>query len=414
MSTFYDSAWIYALSVLEAGTTEPSDIKNVLQGVAGAFEGASGICVLDDNGDRKLSNYHIWGYLTKNRKYYNEKLGFFEGKTNKITWYISLPKVTEISCTVPDTTYIGETINIIFKTDPLWPEKEIILRILDPSAKSTEHSIITNSTGGYSLELTLDQIGDWRFSLFAEREMDYKSAVSSTMETIVEKFPSVLSLSVSSDEIKQGTSVEVSGNLIPEMKDEKIIVFYKNGVSDELEINTLQGGRYSYSITIEDIGEYFIESYWDGNEIYEDAKSGEVSFRVLSLMGILEIVVIDDNGDPLNNVNIKMIDKPLGQESLKGLSNSDGVLSFKDILFGDYTIEAAFEGYETDKESVTLSSEDEMTITLILEEIVVSSKEETSGGGIPGFPIKGVLLGLLCTAIIIWINQKKQRFIISS
>jgi branched-chain amino acid transport system substrate-binding protein len=410
MSALYDSAWIYALSVVEAGSTEPSDIKNVLQEVAGSFEGASGICELDENGDRKLSNYHIWGYRTVNRKYTNEKIGFYDGTTLKITWYISLPRVMELSCTVPDTSLIGETINIICKTNPFWPEKEILLRIIDPSANSFEQTLITNSTGGQSFELTLNQIGDWKFSLVAESEMDYKSAVSLIEVTSVEKHPSILSISVSSDKIKQGYSVEISGNLIPIILGEKIVVSYSNGVSEELEIKTLQGGRYSYSLTFEDFGDYYIESYWNGNEMYQDAKSDGVSFKVLPLTGFLEIVVIDEDGNPLQDVKIKMIDNPLGQDSLSGLSDSDGELVFNDISLGDYTIEAEYGGYETGKESITLSTEDKKAITITLKEIVVTSQEEPRGRGIPGFPIKGIFLGLILTVIIIWINQKNSYY----
>lgn len=58
--TSYDASWILGLSILEAGTTDASDVKAVLPGVANGYTGAIGDVMLNDAGDLVPSDYNIW------------------------------------------------------------------------------------------------------------------------------------------------------------------------------------------------------------------------------------------------------------------------------------------------------------------------------------------------------------------
>lgn len=85
-SLFYDACWLYALSVLEAGSDNALDVKAVIEDVASTYEGVSGICTLDENGDRLHSDYDIWGYNMEDGAGVHVRYGFYDYLTGKVTW----------------------------------------------------------------------------------------------------------------------------------------------------------------------------------------------------------------------------------------------------------------------------------------------------------------------------------------
>ena len=59
--TAYDVVWLLGLSVLEAGSAEPSAVKNSLPGVASEYSGAIGSTALNEAGDLAGGNIAFWG-----------------------------------------------------------------------------------------------------------------------------------------------------------------------------------------------------------------------------------------------------------------------------------------------------------------------------------------------------------------
>jgi len=87
LANYYDACWIYALSVIKVSTDDALTIKSILSEVSQAYHGASGWCILNENGDRESINYDIW------RVDYNEhgepawvNVGYFDFITNTIIW----------------------------------------------------------------------------------------------------------------------------------------------------------------------------------------------------------------------------------------------------------------------------------------------------------------------------------------
>ena len=83
----YDAYWIYALSVLEAGSSDAMSVRSVLADVASEYQGASGLCIFDDAGDRIAVDYNIWGYGLDE---YNDgefvKYGTYYWETDTVEW----------------------------------------------------------------------------------------------------------------------------------------------------------------------------------------------------------------------------------------------------------------------------------------------------------------------------------------
>jgi ABC-type branched-subunit amino acid transport system substrate-binding protein len=87
LATGYDCCWIYALSVLEASSPSALEVKAVLPEVAANYSGASGPCVLDENGDRLIVNFALRGYAETSPGVYGfHQYGFYNATTDTISW----------------------------------------------------------------------------------------------------------------------------------------------------------------------------------------------------------------------------------------------------------------------------------------------------------------------------------------
>ena len=58
----YDACWLYALSIMEAGSTNVTLVRRALLNVSDNYIGVSGDCSLNDSGDRVRSDYNIMGF----------------------------------------------------------------------------------------------------------------------------------------------------------------------------------------------------------------------------------------------------------------------------------------------------------------------------------------------------------------
>jgi len=82
----YDIAWAIAKAVLEAQSTDPSDIIPILPKICDDMLGATGWTRLNEAGDRYASNYQIWSY---NPQPY--VAGLYDMLTGEVIWYIDWP-----------------------------------------------------------------------------------------------------------------------------------------------------------------------------------------------------------------------------------------------------------------------------------------------------------------------------------
>jgi branched-chain amino acid transport system substrate-binding protein len=84
-ASWYDTAWICAKAVLEAGTTDTGKVKEVLPRVADDNY-ATGLCRLNLAGDRKTADYIIWGYSIVDGRCEDTRYGLYDGLKGEITW----------------------------------------------------------------------------------------------------------------------------------------------------------------------------------------------------------------------------------------------------------------------------------------------------------------------------------------
>jgi branched-chain amino acid transport system substrate-binding protein len=89
-ANLYDICWIYALSVFTTDSVDASTIKNVLPDIAAGYNGITGNCELDGNGDRVPSIFDVWGVGEIEGRIQLLKYAYYDHSTQETVWDTSL------------------------------------------------------------------------------------------------------------------------------------------------------------------------------------------------------------------------------------------------------------------------------------------------------------------------------------
>ncbi len=115
--------------------------------------------------------------------------------------------------------------------------------------------------------------------------------VSASYETFV---ASSISLSVSSTQVIQGSTIRLSGQLLPHLPNENITVFVKVNNSPWAllrQVKTGTDGRFEYSWEAEIAGVYYIRASWSGDDGYAGSDSAIHQLIVLPFSFILLLAI---------------------------------------------------------------------------------------------------------------------------
>ena len=88
----YDGLWILSLSAIQANSTAPLAIKEVLPGVASNYVGATGRCTLDETGARKGADYAFYAYFEVEGRAICLPCGSYNWDKDVFAWDESLSK----------------------------------------------------------------------------------------------------------------------------------------------------------------------------------------------------------------------------------------------------------------------------------------------------------------------------------
>lgn len=82
----YDGIWLMALSVVETGSDNATEISSVLPSIAESYSGLSGPIGFDEFGDRLPIDYEYWGVFEDDGEYVNKVCGHYLHDTGAIEW----------------------------------------------------------------------------------------------------------------------------------------------------------------------------------------------------------------------------------------------------------------------------------------------------------------------------------------
>jgi hypothetical protein len=114
----------------------------------------------------------------------------------------------------------------------------------------------------------------------------------------------------------------------------------------------------------------------------------------------LKVTVKDSGGKALSGVTVSSTKQPSGQTVLSGLTEADGAIIFTDLAVGDYTLQLSKSGYVSGSTQGPVSSGTNEISTVL--QVQSAQPTQTSSGGVPGFPLYSVILGVLVCVLWLW------------
>jgi len=82
----YDAAWLIALSIIQAQSTNATIVSEVFPVVAENYYGVGGVIQLDENGDRISTSYEVSGFFSRDGNVGFQPYGYVDGVSGTVIW----------------------------------------------------------------------------------------------------------------------------------------------------------------------------------------------------------------------------------------------------------------------------------------------------------------------------------------
>lgn len=270
---------------------------------------------------------------------------------------------------------------------------ELQIQLVKPDDTVVSDSIETGSSGDFECRFTPSDLGIWTLNMsWVGNEKINPDELKGINFEVVEP-PPTGSIEIN---VKDENSDPINGAIIKSITQPTgqpiLQATSVNGVTQFTGILT-----GSYEFEIEKSG-YKIESI---PVTVNENTNIETDVILEEILSDLKIIIKDNKANPTQGATVTSLSQPSGQPTLEGVTGPDGSITFTEIKPGDYEIMATMEDYETQTKEVNCKGTQKSEQTIILTEIQKSPQpSEESSGGIPGFPVTSVLIGLLAISLL--------------
>ncbi|MEM3769884.1 MAG: Ig-like domain-containing protein [Candidatus Bathyarchaeia archaeon] len=147
-------------------------------------------------------------------------------------------------------------------------------------------------TGWRVGECPSDLIGENPMVVALENCEQWSGQVAASYTTLAS---STVSLAISSTFIMQGSTITLSGQLMPNSSSEKIIIYIKMGNSAWTIANittTDSNGQFVCTISFNEAGACYVRASWSGNSDYGGADSSIITVTVLPIYFIALLIIV--------------------------------------------------------------------------------------------------------------------------
>ena len=174
-----------------------------------------------------------------------------------------------------------------------------------PSGNTVEQSHNTDDKNGYVFEYTPDKVGEWQVSVKWAGNDEFKEAVA--QETFqVTKGNSAIQFDID-DKLSLGKEITIVAHLNPALPDETVNLRVITPPPDNItfaseSLETNEYGRFEWSFTPPEEGDWTLKATYDGNENYEPA---EMEFTLHVIGKQAKAIVVLGGGDKIENQDWK-------------------------------------------------------------------------------------------------------------
>jgi len=202
--------------------------------------------------------------------------------------------VARTSCDVfPVETKLGESVGVSGFISPATEEVNVTLTYTKPDLTLLTRTVWTDSSGFYNDTFTPDNAGTWIVYASWQGEIDHY--VSSHIPFTVSKASTSISCLVSSEKIRLGENVNITGSMSPPLEDVNVtFTFIKPDNSTLTQTAPLVQGEYVYTYEPDSSGLWYIKTSWLGNDNYEVANSSTRAFAVEFLVPVRKVPLPED------------------------------------------------------------------------------------------------------------------------
>ncbi len=181
--------------------------------------------------------------------------------------------------------------------------------------------------------------------------------------------------------------------------------------SGQTQLNGLTGADGTVNFTVS-TGGYTLSAEMSG---YVSVVSEEVTVKAglyhemaLTLQpkpasGGFVVVVKDMGGSLLSGASVSTTSQPSGQAQLTGTTGADGTVAFTGVLPGTYTVQVSKTGFEPSSLSRVVEVGSSGSVSFSLQ------AQQSGGGGVPGFPLETIAVGVLLCSLLIGVRRVHAR-----
>ncbi|MCW3988932.1 MAG: Ig-like domain-containing protein, partial [Candidatus Bathyarchaeota archaeon] len=231
-----------------------------------------------------------------------------------------------------------------------------------------------------------------------------------------------ISCSVSSSSLTIGGSVTLSGSIVPVCSGSTVDISHKSDGSWSRLATVTSGldGVFSYSWTPPSPGSYQVMASWDGDRSYSGATSVGVPVTVTKISTFVACSVSPSEVNEGDSVTVSgSISPAVSGETVTytyrkpdattftrtATTGSGGSFSdnYKPDATGSWSVKTSWEGDSTYKESTS------ETVSFTVVESEPEPEPEKTPRGIPGFPIRSVMIGILAGVLLLGLQRTVMK-----
>jgi len=170
-----------------------------------------------------------------------------------------------------------------------------------PSGKTVEQFDSTDDKNAYVLEYTPDEVGEWKVTVkWAGNDVFKEAVTQSTFE--VRKGNSTIQFDID-DKLSLGSEIAIIAHLNPALPNETVNLRVITPPPDNItfaseSLETNEYGRFEWSFTPAEEGDWTLKATYDGNENYKPAE-GEFTLHVIGKQA--KAIVVLGGGDKIEN-----------------------------------------------------------------------------------------------------------------
>lgn len=300
---------------------------------------------------------------------------------------------------------------------PVWYDSGTVIENIELHIIPPRESLSVNNGDTYSMQYMLVTGPDTDDHFWVEEAINQTRPILEIIQNHKLRKHSDLSIHASALDIVVNETVNISGELSPKISNCTLIteIIKPNDTEENIKVVTGIDGHYSLNISPSLVGHWKLFVSWRGNEEYY----GSISDVLISVKeppvvrGDINIFVFDYENNPVEDAFVKSIQNPGLPEQLSGKTDSSGRIGFPQVPFGDYVFNVTKEGFYENSTSIQFTPDPKAEYLIMLSNIPIPEPElgpeegqtPEKTGGIPGYPYESILLGLIISLILLFLQN---------